>query len=1243
VSEPLDVEITLIRQSGLFLSAWYLAQHLDAQRRGEDGIAHFCTAGCAAGAWPNPYFDSHWYLARNPEVAAQKINPLVHYIVFGDFEGRAPCPFFDVGWYRMEYRLRDQELCLRHFLERRLTGQVNPVPMFDAAYYLDNNADVAASGADPFEHFLRFGAAELRAPAAEFDIIFYTSRYRSALGGDNPLLHYLANRESGVFVPARPAHEKLVPGAIRDATRPSALFEDVQPVPEHATRRAMLLAYYLPQFHQVPENDAWWGKGFTDWTNLGRAMPRFAGHLQPRIPRDLGFYSLDDPATLRRQIELARGAGLTGFVFYTYWFNRHRLLQKPLEQLLGDATLDIKFCVMWANENWTRRWDGLEREVLIAQEYLESDDAALIACFARMFADPRYIRIEGRPLLMIYRITLVPNARTRIARWRNMFFELHGENPLLVMAQSLGDYDPEPFGLDGAVEFPPHKLSQETLRINIGLDLFDPDFSATVHDYEDIANTSLALPVPDYPLIKTIVPGWDNDPRREGKGLVLHDATPARYQAWLEKLIDYTEENRFFGARIICVNAWNEWAEGAFLEPDVHYGAAHLNATGRAVCAGAASAAERGILLVGHDAQRHGGQLLLLHIARRLKRQWGMQVHLLLLGVGPLLGAYHETAEVTVAYDKTIIGNLLDKYSAAGLRSAIVNSAAAARIVPWLTQRGIAATLLIHEMPQLLQEYNLEIQARSGAAAAAHLVFASRIVAEKFCAATRLELRDAIILPQGNYQNMRFDTEARKKIRAALGLAAEDFLVLGAGYAHIRKGFDLFLQLSRKCAARRGDVHFAWVGDIEFLLKTYLGPELAQAQAGGKFHHIAFTEDVAAYFAAADVLALTSREDPYPTVVLEALACGVPCVAFEESGGIPELLRREDAGRIARMGDVDDFLAEVEALLDHARLEDIRPTLAAMAAAKFDFGAYTEALLRLTQPALQTVSVAVINYNYAHYLPGRLSSIFAQSYPVREILFLDDASTDGSREVASAAAAAAGRDIRLLMNPQNSGSAFAQWRRAAALARGDYIWLCEADDEAAPEFLSRLLAAMAAAKNPVLGFADSRAIDAAGATVMSSYQAYYFKSGAPELAAPGQWEARQFAEKFLALRNLIPNVSAVLWRRDALLAALDTLPDLESWRLAGDWRLYLAALTSCPGEVVYVAAPLNVHRRHDGGITANLPAAVHLGEIAKIHEIMGETLGLDAQTRAAQAAYRAEIADQLGLAPRLLAPTLSTI
>jgi glycosyltransferase involved in cell wall biosynthesis len=1234
VADLIDIsaEVAVIRASGLFLPAWYLSRQPQMAARGEDGVEHFCRTGWREGAQPNPYFLTQTYLERNPDVARAGFNPLWHYIEFGEFEGRDPGPFFFVNWYRAEYRLGPRDPCLRHYLERRLTGQVSPVPIFDGAWYLENNPDIAAAHVDPFEHFLGFGALEGRDPSPDFDVRFYLNRYAEVLGGQNPLLHYLANRDSGLYEPHRPVHEELIPGAVRHATRPAPEFEAFQPVAATAPRKAKLLAFYLPQFHQVPENDAWWGKGFTDWTNLGRALPRFVGHLQPRVPRDLGFYSLDDPNTLRRQIEMAKGAGLAGFVFYYYWFNTHRLLEKPLERLLADPALDFPFCVMWANENWTRRWDGLEREVLIAQEYRPRDDAALVASFARLFADARYIRVQGRPLLMIYRVTLVPDAAARIAAWREIFRRGHGEDPLIIMAQSLGDFDPVPYGLDGAVEFPPHKLAQDADKINADLDLLDPDFAAAVYDYEDIAKISLGEPVPDFPLIKTVVPGWDNDPRREGQGLVLQGATPEKYQTWLEKLIAYTARNDFFGERIICVNAWNEWAEGAFLEPDIHFGAAFLNATSRALCDRNVSDLPAGILLVGHDAHPHGAQMLLLHIARQLSRQWGIAVHVLLLGVGPLLGQYYETASVSIAYDKASIGKHLDKYKRAGIRTALVNSAASARVVPWAIERGISATLLVHEMPRLLEEYNLGIQASLGAAAATNTIFSSDFVRRRFYEAVGLAETGSEILPQGNYQRIGFDASSRAEVRRALGIAESDFMVLGVGFGDIRKGFDLFVQMARKLDQK--NVHFVWVGDIQPTLSTYLRAEIAAASRNRRFHHIGFTDAVAQYYAAADLYALTSREDPYPTVVLEALGCGVPCVAFDETGGIPELLRAGDAGAVVPLGDTDAFIERIILLLNRKVLKAMRPRLIALAA-QFDFPRYVERLLRIAAPALQTISVCVLNYNYGPYLEGRLNSIFAQSYPVQEILLLDDASTDDSLAVAARVAEEARRDVTIIANERNAGSVFAQWRRAAESARGDYIWIAEADDDSDPAFLARLVAAMAAAEAPILAFSDSRAIDENGATTLRSYQPYYFESGAGDLADSATWPAAAFAARFLDERNLILNVSAVLWRRDALLDAMRRCgEDLLHWRVAGDWRLYLELLAGRTGSVVYVAAPLNAHRRHAQSVTHKLDAQRHVEEIRKVHRIAAEKLQLNAAALARQAAYAEQVETLLGLTPK---------
>lgn len=1205
-------ETSFLRQSGLFLDAFVLARNAALAASGLDPLEYFCRQGFRRGEWPNPYFDPAFYLAANQDVAQAGVNPLTHYAAHGDREGRDPCPFFDVKWYRNRYGIPLAQNTLAHYLERRFSGEVAPVPFFDPVYYLEQNPDVATNGGDPFEHFLAFGAPEMRNPCEAFDIKFYVARYGAVLEGQNPLLHFLRHRDGGKFLAARPEHEKLIPGAVRTATRPSPHFEEVSPVPETAARRAKLLAFYLPQFHRIPENEAWWGKGFTDWTNLLRAVPRFAGHLQPRVPRDLGFYDLADPEVLRRQIVLARGAGLHGFVFYHYWFNGKRLLEKPLENLLADVTLDFPFCVMWANENFTRRWDGLEREILLAQEYLPQDDDALIDGFARFFDDPRYVRVDGRPLLMIYRANLIPNAARRIAVWRKLF-AARGKNPLIVMAQSIGDHDPTPYGLDGAVEFPPHKISDELQKLNEDLDLFDPEFSAAVYEYEDVAAASLAAPAPEFPLIRALTPGWDNEPRREGKGLVLQGATPGKYQAWLAHLIAAAEKNPFHGEKIICVNAWNEWAEGAFLEPDLHFGGAFLNATGRAIC-GMARAEKPILILVGHDAHPHGAQLLLLDLARRYAQIWGFDVKILLLGAGRLVQDYEKIADVTLTNDKALIANFITRMAEAGAREAVVNSAAAARLVPQLRAAGIRTTLLVHEMPKLLAEYNLQIQAKLGAQTADDVLFASEFGRNAFCAALGITLPRAKILPQGNVQNIAFDPRARAAMRAKYGVAPDAFLILGIGFADLRKGFDLFLQVATKTIAAVGNVYFLWAGEIQPTLKTYLSTEIDGLAATGKFYLVGFSKEVQDLVSAADVFALTSREDPYPNVALEALAAGVPVVAFGRAGGIPALLREINGGAVAVPYDPDDFRAKLFSLLDHQNLAAARQRLAAIAAQKFDQSAYAQNLILTARPAQKVIAVGVLSYNHAAFIRERLDSVFAQTAPVAGVTLFDDASTDETVERAVLACRDAGRAITIHVNESNGGSVLAQWLRAARLSDAEFIWLAEGDDEAAPGFLTALEAALAADPSIVMAVTESRAIDAAGQLLSAGYRTEI----SPPLNA-GTYEGGKFAVTWLAAANQIFSASAVLWRRAALLAALERLgPELPTWRLAGDWRVYLEILTQPGAKIAVLDAALNHHRRHACSVTSTTSPDVHIAEIARMQSITAKRLKIPAAARARQ-------------------------
>ena len=1222
-----DRDLAELVASHLVDPEWYGRAYSDPP--GIDPVAHYLDHGAREGRLPNPYFATEWYLRQNPDVGVIGQNPLLHYIRRGEAGCRAPAPHFDLAWYRTRHTAPSGQTLLRHFLDRRLRGEASPLPEFDPVFYLQTYPDIAAAGVDPFEHFLHWGYREGRNPSAGFDTRYYLRRYLDGDLSENPLLHFRRIRRLLRVHPTPPQSETGVFDAVRRNTRPGPDFEEVQPLPPGAARRAQVLAFYLPQFHAVPENDAWWGAGFTEWTSAARAMPRFEGHYQPRVPRDLGHYTLTGTATMRRQVALARGAGLAGFVHYFYWFNGRRLLEQPVDAMLADPAVDFPFCLMWANENWTRRWDGGDQEVLISQDYREADDEALVDCLAGYFRDPRYIRLQGRPLLKLYRPALIPDTAARVARWRALFRARHGENPLLVMAQSFDAMDPRPLDFDAAVEFPPHKLVTGLAMRNAELTYFDPRATAQVFAYDDVVAASLAEVPPGFPLIKTAVPSWDNDARRQGAGLVLHGIAPAKYQAWLAALVARARAAPVAGAALVCVNAWNEWAEAAYLEPDLHYGGAWLNATARAISGMADGEQAPGLLLVGHDAFAAGAQMLLLHLARQLRGMHGMRLEILLLGGGALYADFAAVAPTTVLEDPALWPDHVAGCAARGLCAALVNSAVSGAIVPVLAEAGIPATLLVHELPRLLAEKGARGAARAGALAARQIVFPAPVVQEAFAEVASFDPAVAVLLPQGNYRRVTFDAAARLRVRAELGLLPAQKLVLGAGYGDLRKGFDLFLQAWRSLSRLRADVVFAWIGAIDPAVLSYLGPDIAQAEATGRFRRPGFRTDAADWFSAADAFCLSSREDPFPTVALEAMAAGLKLVAFIGAGGISPLL--EEAGGIAvPMGDPPEMAEALHRLLAAQADPPARAAAAAGAQATYDFARYTATLLAHAVPDLPRISVVVPNYNHARHLPSRLASVFAQSHPVAEVLVLDDASTDDSLVVARAAAADWGREIAVVANRRNSGSVFAQWRRGVERAIGDWVWIAESDDCADPSLLATLAARLDTAEDVVAVACDSRAIDVVGAELWPSHQDYYAKAGVSELARDGLFAARDFAVRFLAARNLLVNASAILFRRVPLRAALARCaPALAEYRMAGDWHLYLDLLARSEGQVAWVAAPLNHHRRHAAGVTAGLDRARHLDEIARAQVHAVALLGARADV-GRQAAYRAEVAEALG-------------
>ncbi len=342
-----------------------------------------------------------------------------------------------------------------------------------------------------------------------------------------------------------------------------------------------LISFYLPQYHRIQENDEWWGPGFTEWTNVSKGRPNFDEHYQPHIPRDLGFYDLSRIDVMREQAEMARNYGVYGFCFYYYWFSGRRILERPLDNFLK-SDIDMPFCLCWANENWTRTWDGDTKSILLEQKYAEDDEEKLIASLLPFFSDSRYIRIDGKPMLVVYRINELPDPKTSVLKWR-LAAEKAGLLGLHIAVVDFYDIsDPREVGADAMVEFPPHKFNGPQNHPNPIPTITNPSFSGSMVDYVKMIAQSAHRAQPEFNLYRGIVPGWDNTARRQNSPTIVVNNHPELFGAWLSYLRAYTRhtqskpENAF-----LFINAWNEWGEGCHLEPDLRWGLRFLEETKR--------------------------------------------------------------------------------------------------------------------------------------------------------------------------------------------------------------------------------------------------------------------------------------------------------------------------------------------------------------------------------------------------------------------------------------------------------------------------------------------------------------------------------------------------------------------------------------------------------------------------------------------------------------------------------------
>lgn len=340
-----------------------------------------------------------------------------------------------------------------------------------------------------------------------------------------------------------------------------------------------IIAFYLPQFHAIAENDAWWGQGFTEWTNVRKAKPNFEGHDQPKIPADLGYYDLNSADIMQTQFDLAAKYGVDGFCFYYYWFGGKRLLEMPVDRLLDPESPQFPYLLCWANENWSRRWDGQENEILISQNHSTQDDIAVIADLIRHFKNPNYIRIDGRPHLIIYRVDLFPNFVETANRWRERCRICGIGEIYLTMVESHDlvhkNISSREFGCDASIEFPPLNMGN---HVEPPSAMLNKSFVGGIGDYAEAAFRYCSRTLPKYNRFRGVMPGWDNTARRQDNSFCFVNASPNLFQEWLEFVIKQTRLLKHGDEKIVFVNAWNEWAEGAYLEPDSTHGHQFLEA-----------------------------------------------------------------------------------------------------------------------------------------------------------------------------------------------------------------------------------------------------------------------------------------------------------------------------------------------------------------------------------------------------------------------------------------------------------------------------------------------------------------------------------------------------------------------------------------------------------------------------------------------------------------------------------------
>jgi glycosyltransferase involved in cell wall biosynthesis len=972
-------------------------------------------------------------------------------------------------------------------------------------------------------------------------------------------------------------------------------------------------AFYLPQFHEIKENDHWWGKGFTEWTNVRKSTALFDGHYQPHEPLNDNYYDLSEIAAMEEQAKLAKLFGIDAFVMYYYWFNGKKLLEKPFENLMENPEVAFPFMICWANESWTRRWDGKQGEILIEQKYQDNFAREFIIDVSRHFDNPNYQTINGRPILLVYRPEEIPNIVRVTSEWRSYVKDLGYTDLYLIAVQSFAKINADNFGFDASSNFAPNNMGLVPAQQNL--------FEGNLFEFNDLIRYD-QIKTSSYPVFSCVTPSWDNTARRGSKGTVVLGGSPDKFRDWL-----YRESNNAKKAfscpdeRIVFINAWNEWAEGSHLEPDKKFGYQWLHSVAdckEEIYWGNFSAEKLArelienqeyifedpelenqksckLILVIHDLHRNGAQINGMNMLKEFLGK-GINVQVIALTGGPLFDDFKDLFKnnliIVNGLSPQEFGLKIESLKSNGYNCAIINSVASGQIADLLSQHGIDIVSLVHEFPETIKDYQLVEAATKVASYSKFVVFPSEYVHDQFSRMVKVKNK-VKILPQGLYnlesQRIWPEWQATKLIQE-LDWGKGSPIVIGVGFGDLRKGIDLFC----KAAEELDHLNFLWVGDVN---TGQLEIEDALRRPPKNLRIVKFQNEISKYLQIADLLLITSRKDPYPSTVLEALGRGMPVIVFKDCTGLEDLMGElklpvvEPANPSVLSEAIDVTLSDESIEKKEFRSGFIREHM--------NFRNYCSKLLSLHSLNQKTVATIVPSYNYENFLLARLNQIESQNYTVDQIIFFDDASTDASF--------VKGRDFLHLSKSQvfieknaiNSGSPFSNWSKLIAKSDSDYTWIAETDDIASIDFLNSLVSQEVEIAG--LSYCNSAQVDNDGQIISSDFSQYLKRISRRDYRKSYYFDGEKEIIDCLSIQNTIPNISAVLFQTAHLKKHIESIQKTSlNLKTAMDWYLYIKILEET--SVYYSCLTLNAQRRHNTSVIATSSKELMLSEILQIQK-----------------------------------------